>query len=492
MIKISKNLKKFRKLSNLTQEQLAERMNLTRQAISNWENDKSQPDIDSIARLAEIFGITVEEMIYGSLKKVGVDENDENKRNVMKVVLSVFGGLFVAAGAIIIFVSFWEDFPDFIKSAFAFLPFVIGLAFAAFVYIKKRQSYVWREVAGVVWCVGVITSLSLFGDTLYDMISYENWETAGLILELVSLVLCIPAMFILKSVAVLPIYFANLLFCAADSGVTVGTTDENVLAFFVLPLFAVGALFTHLMKKDNELRYRFCVWISVSAFAVTNIAMYLSVGSELTVQAMILIFAAYCLLSEKQTVYGLPFRIVGTLGLCVSVTVSVFMTSDAYTSLEFVSIGQVFAPVTTLIFLGLCIYYVFADFAFEVSDALRYPAAVAAVVVGIIAALIKRDYYADSFDWERFYDAREKLGLLILTAAALIGLSFILKGISRLKLFELNVGIITVFAAFVMLVSSMFDFNMITVGILLILFGASMFASNLLVSRHKKELKQSE
>ena len=122
MIKISKNLKKFRKLSNLTQEQLAERMNLTRQAISNWENDKSQPDIDSIARLAEIFGITVEEMIYGSLKKVGVDENDENKRNVMKVVLSVFGGLFVAAGAIIIFVSFWEDFPDFIKSAFAFLP----------------------------------------------------------------------------------------------------------------------------------------------------------------------------------------------------------------------------------------------------------------------------------------------------------------------------------------------------------------------------------
>lgn len=492
MIKISKNLKKFRKLSNLTQEQLAERMNLTRQAISNWENDKSQPDIDSIARLAEIFGITVEEMIYGSLKKVGVDENDENKRNVMKVVLSVFGGLFVAAGAIIIFVSFWEDFPDFIKSAFAFLPFIIGFVFAAFVYLKKRQSYVWREVAGVVWCVGVITTLSLFGDTLYDMLSYESWETAGLILELASLMLCIPAMFILKSVAVLPIYFANLLFCAADSGVTVGTTDENVLAFFILPLFAVGVLFTHLVKKDNELRYRFCVWISVLAFAASNIAMYLCAGSELTVQALIVIFASYCLLSEKQKIYGLPFRIVGTLGVCVSVIVSVFMTSNSYTSLEFEGVGQFFAPATTLVFLGLCIYYLLIDFRFEVSDALFYPAAAAAVIVGIIAASLKKTYYWNDNDWSRYYDTREKLGLLILIAAALIGLSFILKGISRLKLFELNVGIITVFAAFVILISSMFDFNMITVGILLILFGVSMFASNLLVSKHKKELRQSE
>ena len=57
MIKISRNLKKFRKLNNLTQEQLAEEMNLTRQAISNWENDKSQPDLESIERLVSSWSL---------------------------------------------------------------------------------------------------------------------------------------------------------------------------------------------------------------------------------------------------------------------------------------------------------------------------------------------------------------------------------------------------------------------------------------------------
>lgn len=52
MIKLSKNLKKLRKERSLTQEALAEKMNVTRQAISNWENDKTQPDIDGDGNIA--------------------------------------------------------------------------------------------------------------------------------------------------------------------------------------------------------------------------------------------------------------------------------------------------------------------------------------------------------------------------------------------------------------------------------------------------------
>ena len=133
MIKVSKNIKKFRKQSGLTQEQLAEQMHLTRQAISNWENDKCQPDIESVARLAEVFGVSVEEMIYGSLKNVGTEENSESRINVMKIVLSVFGGLFCAAGIIILFVAFWQDFPSVFKVILSFLPVMAGAALIVYI-----------------------------------------------------------------------------------------------------------------------------------------------------------------------------------------------------------------------------------------------------------------------------------------------------------------------------------------------------------------------
>ena len=206
MIKISKNLKKFRKLNNLTQEQLAEKMNLTRQAISNWENDKSQPDVQSIERLSEIFGISVEEMIYGDAKRVGINENNENKINVMKIVLSIFGALFSAAGVFVIFFAFWQDFPDGLRLAFSFVPFLAGLAFALFVFIKKRDRFVWIEAAGIVWCVGAIASITLAGDCIYEMFDLYLYD----FLLLAECIVCIPAMFALKSVAALPVFYYTL------------------------------------------------------------------------------------------------------------------------------------------------------------------------------------------------------------------------------------------------------------------------------------------
>ena len=63
-----KNIRRQRTKKGLTQDQLAERLNVTRQAISNWETGKTQPDIETVTRLAEIFEISVEELIYGKSK----------------------------------------------------------------------------------------------------------------------------------------------------------------------------------------------------------------------------------------------------------------------------------------------------------------------------------------------------------------------------------------------------------------------------------------
>ena len=62
---IGKNIKKFREQKSMTQEQLADALHVTRQAVSNWECGKTQPDVETIKELANVLDCTAEELIYG-------------------------------------------------------------------------------------------------------------------------------------------------------------------------------------------------------------------------------------------------------------------------------------------------------------------------------------------------------------------------------------------------------------------------------------------
>ena len=62
---VAKNIRKIRDASGMTQEELAEKMFVTRQTISNWENGKSQPDVETLSKLSELFSVEVTELIYG-------------------------------------------------------------------------------------------------------------------------------------------------------------------------------------------------------------------------------------------------------------------------------------------------------------------------------------------------------------------------------------------------------------------------------------------
>jgi len=60
---IAKNLRSLRLSSNMTQEELAERLGVTGQAVSKWERDECYPDITLLPGLANCFGVTVDELI---------------------------------------------------------------------------------------------------------------------------------------------------------------------------------------------------------------------------------------------------------------------------------------------------------------------------------------------------------------------------------------------------------------------------------------------
>ena len=68
MNEVSNSIKKLRKEKQLSQEQLAEQLHVTRQAVSNWENGKTQPDVDTLTQLASILDVSVERIIYGKGK----------------------------------------------------------------------------------------------------------------------------------------------------------------------------------------------------------------------------------------------------------------------------------------------------------------------------------------------------------------------------------------------------------------------------------------
>lgn len=54
-MELGKQIRKYRKEQSLSQDELAEKVYVSRQTISNWENDKSYPDVNSLILLSEVF-----------------------------------------------------------------------------------------------------------------------------------------------------------------------------------------------------------------------------------------------------------------------------------------------------------------------------------------------------------------------------------------------------------------------------------------------------
>ena len=69
-MELSKQIKKYRMEANLSQEELAEKVFVSRQTISNWENDKSYPDIKSLVLISEVFQISLDNLIKGDLERM--------------------------------------------------------------------------------------------------------------------------------------------------------------------------------------------------------------------------------------------------------------------------------------------------------------------------------------------------------------------------------------------------------------------------------------
>ncbi len=74
---LGEKLFELRRTKNLTQDDVAEKLNVTRQTVSKWETDQSTPDFDKIVPLCDLYGITPNELLKGESKETNNNENKE-------------------------------------------------------------------------------------------------------------------------------------------------------------------------------------------------------------------------------------------------------------------------------------------------------------------------------------------------------------------------------------------------------------------------------
>lgn len=82
-MKVGNNIKTYREQIGLTQKQLAERLYVSPQAISRYEKDEVEPNLDMLEKMAEVFNCQLDDLIYGQKKEVKVEKEVHDDTNIV-------------------------------------------------------------------------------------------------------------------------------------------------------------------------------------------------------------------------------------------------------------------------------------------------------------------------------------------------------------------------------------------------------------------------
>ena len=92
-MELGQQLKAHRKELGISQDELAEKILVSRQPISNWENNKTYPDIHTLLLLAETFGVSLDELIKGDVEEMKEEINAQERAGFNRdtVCFAIFG-----------------------------------------------------------------------------------------------------------------------------------------------------------------------------------------------------------------------------------------------------------------------------------------------------------------------------------------------------------------------------------------------------------------
>lgn len=474
MAKVAKNIKRLRNAKGLSQEQLAAELHVSRQAISHWENDRTQPDIDMLEKLAEVFGAPIEEIIYGEKRQTTLEPDKKKPINTAAIILAILGSLFVGTGLIFIFVTGWKNFPVPVKTVFAFVPILAGQFCAAFVYKKKLNLVPWREGAAVLWCAGIVATVAMI-NSIYDIhCGYENCL-------MIDGILFLPSIFLFGAAVPMAAYYYAIIHWGVYQ---YSVTTDGLFMVLIAALFIVGLLYLYIHQKEQEEpMFKFSLWAS-SVGAVALIVIFSTLCTNLIPVASVLACTAvFTAFDKNDKDYSVPFKILSLLGI----------------------VGGCFYSVTPL----------YSDYFYYETDLGDYNALWIAIIAAITAICIfagrkniKENIYrrisvfvlcawaaiefslpyfvSENTVWVRFV----LLGIYWIFAVA-ISINLILGGVRHGDFIEMNAGLILIILYIGYLIFSA-DFNMLYNGLVLIALGAVLLAVNFALAKNIKAIPEKE
>lgn len=164
-MEFNEKLQQLRTGKNLTQEQLAEQLYVSRTAISKWESGKGYPNIESLKCISKFFSVTIDELLSG--EELITLAQTENRSNLKKIYSFIYGILDMVAIAFILLPLYGNPVDGYVYSVnlLSFTdttPFnlaVYWILFAALIIIgvaKIISTYLDKEILG-----GIATKCSL-------------------------------------------------------------------------------------------------------------------------------------------------------------------------------------------------------------------------------------------------------------------------------------------------------------------------------------------
>jgi len=113
-VNLGEHIYKFRTQKNMSQGDLADALDVSRQSVSKWENNSAVPELEKLVKMAQIFGVTMDELISGNAPQGSppitptIPKQGLTTQQILGIVLLAFGGLCLIVFTVVgIFVDLW-------------------------------------------------------------------------------------------------------------------------------------------------------------------------------------------------------------------------------------------------------------------------------------------------------------------------------------------------------------------------------------------------
>ena len=140
-------IKEIRKKEGLTQEELALKLSVTRQAVSNWETGKNLPDIEILINIYSVFNISLDQLIKGdNMEKKLIKDGSDTRRARYNMVMVIIGAFLLCMGVMMIVIKGlsveYIDAEGFLHENFFLLPIGFFCMFCGFIsFVGAGTSY---------------------------------------------------------------------------------------------------------------------------------------------------------------------------------------------------------------------------------------------------------------------------------------------------------------------------------------------------------------